>query len=132
MVYVLEADFQPSTFQPNFLDGDVVTEEAIHVEFVIVAKAESTTKDDNLKTAMAEIFPRSSSTNLHYLKSLYVTAHIEGYPVSKIFVNYGATINIMPVTIMKALRRSNDELIPTGITMSSFVGDKSQIKGCFH
>ena len=33
------------------------------------------------------------------------------------------------VTIMKALRRSNDELIPSGITMSSFVRDKSQTKG---
>ncbi|KAM2114556.1 hypothetical protein ACFX1Q_023080 [Malus domestica] len=30
---------------------------------------------------------------------------------------------------MKALRRSNDELIPSGITTSSFVEDKSQTKG---
>ncbi|KAM2793140.1 hypothetical protein PS2_004707 [Malus domestica] len=35
----------------------------------------------------------------------------------------------MHVNVMKALRRSNDELIPSGITMSSFVGDKSQTKG---
>ncbi|KAM1724706.1 hypothetical protein ACFX11_023122 [Malus domestica] len=35
----------------------------------------------------------------------------------------------MPLNIMKALRRSNDELIPSGITMSSFVGDKSHTKG---
>ena len=35
----------------------------------------------------------------------------------------------MPVTIMKALHRFNDELILSGITMSSFVGDKSQTKG---
>ena len=55
-------------------------------------------------------------------------AHIEEYPVSKIFVDCGATVNIMPVSIMKALHHSNDELIPSGITMSSFVGDKSQTK----
>ncbi|KAM2187306.1 hypothetical protein ACFX1R_030993 [Malus domestica] len=30
---------------------------------------------------------------------------------------------------MKALRRSNNELIPSGITMSNFVDDKSQTKG---
>ncbi|KAM1348417.1 hypothetical protein ACFX2F_002597 [Malus domestica] len=35
----------------------------------------------------------------------------------------------MPVSVMKALRRSTDELIPSGITISSFVGDKSQTKG---
>ncbi|KAM1243180.1 hypothetical protein ACFX2G_035466 [Malus domestica] len=38
-------------------------------------------------------------------------------------------VHIMPVSVMKALRRSNDELIPSGITMSSFIGDKSQTKG---
>ena len=35
----------------------------------------------------------------------------------------------MRVTIMKALHRSNDELIPLEITMSSFIRDKSQTKG---
>ncbi|XP_070677860.1 uncharacterized protein [Malus domestica] len=124
MVHVLPADFQSSTTQPNFLDGDVVTEEAGHVDFVSVAEVESTTKDDSLKAALAELFPRSSLAKLRHLKPLYVTAHIEGYPVSKVFVDCGATVNIM-----KAIRRSNDELIPSGITMSSFVGDKSQTKG---
>ncbi|KAM2670743.1 hypothetical protein EV1_006639 [Malus domestica] len=129
MVHVLPAAFQSSTAQPNFLDGDVVAEEAGHVDFVSVAEVDSTTKDDNIKAALAEIFPRSPSANLHHLKPLYVTAHIEGYPVSKVFVDCGATVNIMPMNIMKALRRSNDELIPSGITMSSFIDDKSQTKG---
>ncbi|KAM2856051.1 hypothetical protein PS2_000458 [Malus domestica] len=129
MVHVLLADFQSSTSQPNFLDGDVVAKEAGHIDFVTIAEVESTTKDDNLKAALAELFPRSSSAKLHHLKPLYVTAHIEGYPVSKVFVDCGATVNIIPVNVMKALHRSNDELIPSGITMSSFVGDKSHTKG---
>ncbi|KAM2285278.1 hypothetical protein ACFX1S_037892 [Malus domestica] len=129
MVHVLPADFQSSTAQLSFLDGDVIAEEAGHIDFVTIADDDSATKDDNIKVALAELFPRSSSANLHHLKPLYVTAHIEGYPVSKVFVDCGATVNIMPVNIMKALRRSNDELIPYGITMSSFVGDKSQTKG---
>ncbi|KAM2147392.1 hypothetical protein ACFX1Q_004148 [Malus domestica] len=129
MVHVLHADFQSSTSQPNFLDGDVIAEEAGHIDFVTIANEDLTTKDDNIKAALAELFPRSSSTNLHHLKPLYVTTHIEGYPVSKVFVDCGATINIMPINIMKVLRRSNNELIPSGIIMSSFVGDKSQTKG---
>ncbi|KAM1625196.1 hypothetical protein ACFX2K_023301 [Malus domestica] len=129
MVHVLPAAFQSSTTQPSFLDGDVVAEEAGHVDFVSVAEVDSTTKDDNIKAVLAELFPRSPSANLHHLKPLYVTAHIEGYPVSKVFVDCGATVNIMPMNIMKALRRFNDELILSGITMSSFVGDKSQTKG---
>ncbi|KAM3014998.1 hypothetical protein FF2_027633 [Malus domestica] len=127
-VHVLPTDFQSITSQPNFLDGDVVVEESGHIDFVTIAEVESTTKNDNLKAALAELFPRSLSAKLHHLKPLYVTAHIEGYPVSKVFVDCGATVNSMPVNIMKGLCRSNDELIPYGITMSSFVRDKSQTK----
>ncbi|KAM2350160.1 hypothetical protein ACFX1X_013590 [Malus domestica] len=57
LVHVLPANFQPSTSQPNFLDSDVVAEEAGHIDFVIVVEVESTTKDDNLKAALAELFP---------------------------------------------------------------------------
>ncbi|KAM1980458.1 hypothetical protein ACFX15_037070 [Malus domestica] len=74
MVHVLPAAFQSSTAQPNFLDGDVVAEEAGHVDFVSVVEVDSTTKDDNIKVALAELFPRSPSANLHHLKPLYVTA----------------------------------------------------------
>ena len=129
MVHVLSADFQSTTSQPSFLDGDVVAEEATQVDFVSLTDLEPTVKDDNLKAALAELFPRSSAANLRHLKPLYITTHIEGYPVSKIFVDCEATVNIIPISIMKAVHRSNDELIPSGITMSSFVGDKSQTKG---
>ncbi|KAM1172881.1 hypothetical protein ACFX2G_023416 [Malus domestica] len=87
MVYVLPAEFQLTTHQPSSLDGDMVIEEATQVDFVTTTEDESTNDDDKLKTALDILFPRSSSTNLQHLKSLYVTAHIEGYLISKIFVN---------------------------------------------
>ncbi|KAM1094643.1 hypothetical protein ACFX2B_009489 [Malus domestica] len=129
MVHVLPAEFQPITSQPNFLDGDVVAKEETQVDFVAIEETEQVSKDDKLKAALAKLFPRFSSINLQHLKPLYVTTYIEGYPVSKIFVDCGTTVNIMPVTIIKALHRSNDELIPSRVTISSFVGDKSQTKG---
>ncbi|KAM2474032.1 hypothetical protein PS1_006798 [Malus domestica] len=125
MVHVLPIEFLLTTHQPSSLDGDVVTGEATQVDFVTTTEDESTNGDDKLKTALDILFPRSSSTNLQHLKPLYVTAHIEGYPISNIFVDCRATVNIMLVSIMKTLRRSTDELIPSGITMSSFVSDKS-------
>ncbi|KAM1114307.1 hypothetical protein ACFX2B_046315 [Malus domestica] len=128
MVHVLPAEFQLTTHQPNSLDGDVVVEEATQVDFVNTTEDELANNNDKLKTALAIMFPRSSSANFQHLKSLYVTAHIEGYPIFKIFIDCEATVNIMLISVMKALRGSNNELIPLGITMSSFVGDKSQTK----
>ncbi|KAM1829653.1 hypothetical protein ACFX14_022432 [Malus domestica] len=128
MVHVLPAEFQPTAHQPNFLDGDVVAEKATQVDFVVTAEDGQANNDDKLKVALAILFPHSSLVNLQHLKSLYVMAHIEGYPISKIIVDYGMTVNIMPIFVTKAFQRSNDKLIPSGITMSSFVGDKSQTK----
>ncbi|XP_068344173.1 uncharacterized protein [Pyrus communis] len=129
MVYVLLVDFQPTLHQSNFLDGDMVAEEATQLDFIVTEEDGEISKDDKLKATLAELFPRSPSVNLQHLKSLYVTAHIEGYPISKVFVDYEAIVNIMPISIMKTLRHSNNELIPSEITMSSFIGDKSQTKG---
>ena len=105
-----------------------MAEEATQVEFVHTEEG-TDSQIDTLAAAFAELFPRSPTTNLQHLKPLYVTAQIEGYPVSKVFIDCGATVNIMPVSVMRALGRSHDELIPSGITMSSFVGDRSQTKG---
>ena len=128
IVHVLPAEFWPTTCQPNFLDGDVVAEEVTQVDFIATEKDGHASKDKKLKAARAVLFPHSSSVNLQHLKPLYVMAHIEGYPISKTFLDCGATVNVILVSIMKALRRSNNELIPSRITMSSFVGDKFQTK----
>ncbi|KAM2999467.1 hypothetical protein FF2_040994 [Malus domestica] len=103
MVHVLPAEFQLTTHQPSSLDGDVVVEEATQVDFVTTTEDELINGDDKLKTALDLLFPRSPLTNLQHLKPLYVTAHIEGYLISKIFVDCGAIVNIMPVSVMKAL-----------------------------
>lgn len=132
MVYVLVAEFQPTTFQPNFLDDDVVAEKVTQVTFVATKEIEQVSKEDKLKAALVELFPCSSSIKLHHWKPLYVTDHIEGYLVSQIFIDSGARVNFMPVSIMKALHCSNDKLIPSGLTMSSFIDDKSQTKGLLH
>lgn len=129
MVHVLPVEFQLTATQQNFLDGNMVAEEATQVDFVATDESVMATRENKVQVIFAELFICSPSVNLRHLKPLYVTAHIEGYLVSKFFVDCGATVNIMPFSIMKALRRSNDELIPSGVTMSSFVSDKLQTKG---
>ncbi|KAM1067454.1 hypothetical protein ACFX2J_022455 [Malus domestica] len=112
MVHILPVEFQLTAHQPNFLDGNVVAEEATQIDLVATIEDGQASNDDKLKAALTILFPCSSLVNLQHLKLLYVTAHIEGYPISKIFVDCGATVNIMLISVMKTLRQSNDELIP--------------------
>ena len=84
----------------------MVAEEATQVDFIANDDDRETRSTDNLKAALAELFPRSPSVNLQHLKPLYITAHIEGFPISKVFVDCGATVNIMPISVMKTRRKA--------------------------
>ncbi|CAL8992055.1 unnamed protein product [Prunus brigantina] len=53
----------------------------------------------------------------------------EGVPISKVFVDCGATVNILPCWLMRKLAKTKDDLIPSEVVMSSFVGDKSKTIG---
>ncbi|KAM1218556.1 hypothetical protein ACFX2G_046740 [Malus domestica] len=57
MVHVLPAEFQLTTHQPNFLDGDVVTEEVTQVDFVTTIEDEPANNDDKLKQLWPSCFP---------------------------------------------------------------------------
>ncbi|CAL2239320.1 unnamed protein product [Prunus armeniaca] len=79
--------------------------------------------------AFNEAIPKDEPNKYRHLKPLYISAHMEGVPVSKVFVDYGATINILPYSLMKKLDKSKEDLIPSDVVMSSFVGDKSKTIG---
>ncbi|CAL8112716.1 unnamed protein product [Prunus armeniaca] len=64
-----------------------------------------------------------------HLKPLYVGAHFDGVPVRKVLVDTRATVNILPTSIMRKLKKGSDELILIETKVSGFVGDKTTSKG---
>ena len=64
-----------------------------------------------------------------HLKPLYVNAHFDGVLMRKVLADTGATVNILPASVMKKLKKSSDELIPTETTVSGFVRDTTIAKG---
>ena len=58
-----------------------------------------------------------------HLKPLYVGAHFDGVPVSKVLVDTGATVIILPASIMRKLKKGSDELILTKTMVNGFVLD---------
>jgi hypothetical protein len=54
------------------------------------------------------------------LKALYLKGYINGHPVNKMLVNTGATVNIMPYSMLRWLGRFAEDLIMTNITLSDF------------
>jgi hypothetical protein len=67
--------------------------------------------------------------NYKHLKALYLKGYINGHPVNKMLVNTGATVNIMPYSVLCRLGRSAKDLIKTNITLSDFNGQASEVQG---
>ena len=46
-----------------------------------------------------------------YIRLFYVRAHFNGKPVSKVLVDNGSTVNVMPLRMLRVLGRGVDDLI---------------------
>ena len=67
------------------------------------------------------IFQKPKDSDNH-LKALYMRGHINGKPVSRMLVDSGAILNLMPYSLYKKLGRTNKELIKTNMTVSGVGG----------
>ena len=50
-----------------------------------------------------------------HIKPLYVRAHLNGKPVSKVLRDNGSEVNVMPLRMLRALGRRINDLIETEV-----------------
>ena len=55
-----------------------------------------------------------------HLKALYVKGFVDGKPMSKILVDGGASINLMPYTTFRKLGKGLGDLIETDMMLKNF------------
>ena len=67
------------------------------------------------------LFQKPKESDNH-LKALYMRGHINGWPISRMLVDGGATVNLMPYSLYKKLGGTNEELIKTNMTVSGVGG----------
>ncbi|CAL8989484.1 unnamed protein product [Prunus brigantina] len=120
MVLILPPEFSAPGGQVDGLDDDVAEGQL---------GQRPRTKEELLAVAFNEVIPRDDPNKYRHLKPLYISAHVEGVPISKVFVDCGATVNVLPCSLMKKLAKTREDLIPSDVVMSSFVGDKSKTVG---
>ena len=64
-----------------------------------------------------------------HIRPLYVRAHFNGKPVSKVLVDNRSTVNVMPLRMLRALGRSIGDLIETEVFVSTFTREISKTLG---
>jgi hypothetical protein len=74
------------------------------------------------------MFEKLEESSQH-LKPLYVRSHIDGKPISKMLIDSGAVVNLMPYSIFKKLGREDNELVKTNLTLNGVGGNLMEARG---
>ena len=64
-----------------------------------------------------------------HLKALYVKGFVDGKPMSKMLVDGGASVNLMPYTTFRKLGKGPGDLIETNMMLKAFGGIASKTRG---
>jgi hypothetical protein len=67
-----------------------------------------------------------------HMRPLYLRGYVNGKPLTKMFVDGGAAVNVMPYTTFRKLGMGPGNLTPTSIVLNDFAGNPSDTKGCVH
>ena len=69
------------------------------------------------------VFQKASEKDNH-LKALYLRGHFNGKPVTRMLVDGGAIVNLMPYSLYKKLGGQDEDLIKTNMMVSGVGGSK--------
>jgi hypothetical protein len=67
-----------------------------------------------------------------HMRPLYLRGYVNGKPLTKMFVDGGAAVNVMSYTTFRKLGMGLGDLTPTSIVLNDFAENPSDTKGCVH
>nr|AAN16330.1 putative polyprotein [Oryza sativa Japonica Group] len=122
----------------RLIKGKTVACTLVNMVFMLPAEFKAKQADvDDVEEASARlilspeqaIFEKPEGTENQHLKPLYVNGFVNGKPMSKMMVDGGAAVNLMPYAIFRKLGKNTDDLIKTNMILKDFGGNPSETKG---
>jgi hypothetical protein len=87
-------------------------------DYLVISEEET----DHLEFGAPEAVFQKPKESHNHMKALYMREHINRKPVSRMLVDSGAIVNLMPYSLYKKHGRIGEELIKTNMMVSSFGG----------
>jgi hypothetical protein len=78
---------------------------------------------------MMAVFEKPTDDERQHLKALFVKGRVDGQPISKILIDGGVAINIMPYVMYRKLGKGDQDLTKTDVMLKDFEGNVSPAKG---
>ncbi|GKV52897.1 hypothetical protein SLEP1_g59450 [Rubroshorea leprosula] len=95
-------------------------------EEVIVVPAQDAEEKD-----MADkiVFEKPEEKMARHIRPLYINAHMDGTPISRVLVDNGAAVNVLPTCMLYKIGKSLDDLVYTEVTISDFTRGVNRSRG---
>jgi len=78
---------------------------------------------------MTAIFEKPFDDQRQHLKAMFVKGRVDGQPISKILIDGGAAINILPYAVYRKLGKGDQDLTKANMMLKDFEGNVSLVKG---
>jgi hypothetical protein len=78
--------------------------------------------------AKCAMFEKPKNSGAH-MKPLFIQGHLDGMAIGHMLVDGGASINILPLSLLKKLSHVKGDLKRTNLSLSGFAGDPTEAKG---
>ena len=112
IAFLLPSEFRALVDQEVYSDFDELEYEEIVAKLTVIQHA---------------IFDKP--VKHQHLKALYVKGFVDGKPMSKMLVDGGASVNLMPYTTFHKLGKGPGDLIETDMMLKDFGGNASKTRG---
>ena len=99
--------------------------EGMDINMVYYLPAEFRAVDEEGEVAQLDFGPKNAifekpKEPVKHLKPLYLRGHINGSPLTRMLVDGGAVVNLMPYSVFKKLGLRDEELIKTNMVLNGF------------
>jgi hypothetical protein len=75
------------------------------------------------------IFEKPEDEKRQHLKALFLKGFVNGKPITRILVDGGAAVNLMPYTMLRKIGKSDEDLTQTDKMLVDFEGNVSPAQG---
>ena len=73
------------------------------------------------------ILEKPSIEMTRHIRPLYIKAHLNGKPISRVLIDDRSVVNVIPSRMLAILGRTEEDLIPTNVTVSAFTGEVTKV-----
>ena len=108
--------------------GDTPDRSAMDVSMITFSSDYKINRSDDEEVAQFDfglkdaVFTKPEES-VNHVKPLYVRGHLDGRPISRMLVDGGAVVNVMPYSLFRKLGKVDEELVKTNMTLAGVGGE---------